>query len=232
MILVLMFIFHFPPFFVNFTQVYCVKFYNIGKDGDHMREVGPIRDRKKIKAIKILMEKRGAYRDLLLFVLGINTGLRVSDLLSMKWSLFLDRFGSIKKVNSRITIKEQKTGKTKMFIMNKSIHHAVERYLRTLKNVSKDDYIFASRSRKNGHPRSITRQYVWLLLNKYAKIVGIRESIGTHTLRKTFGYQLYKKGVSVEYIQKMLNHSSSSTTLRYIGITQEELDEIYIDLNL
>ncbi len=197
-----------------------------------MKEVRPIRDKKKIKAIKTLMEERGAYRDLLLFVLGINTGLRISDLLSMKWSLFLDRFGTIEKVNSRITIKEQKTGKTKIFIMNKSIHHAVERYLNTLKNVSRDDYIFTPRNHKKGRSRSITRQYVWLLLNKYAKMVGIDESIGTHTLRKTFGYQLYKKGVSVEYIQKMLNHSSSSTTLRYIGITQEQLDEIYIDLNL
>lgn len=197
-----------------------------------MKEVRPIRDKKKIKAIKTLMEERGAYRDLLLFVLGINTGLRVSDLLSMKWSLFLDRSGTIEKVNSRISIKEQKTGKAKIFIMNKSIHYAVKKYYATLKNVSRDDYIFASHSRKKGYSHSITRQYVWLLLNKYAKMVGIHGSIGTHTLRKTFGYQLYKKGVSVEYIQKMLNHSSSSTTLRYIGITQEELDEIYIDLNL
>ena len=70
------------------------------------------------------------------------------------------------------------------------------------------------------------------MLNRYANMVGLNDGIGTHTLRKTFGYHLYKKGVALEYIQKMLNHSSPAITLRYIGITQDQLNDIYVELNL
>jgi integrase len=51
--------------------------------------------------------------------------------------------------------------------------------------------------------------------------------IGTHTLRKTFAYAAYQKGVPLPEIQKILNHSSQETTLAYMGITQEDLDAVF-----
>ena len=69
-------------------------------------------------------------------------------------------------------------------------------------------------------------------MNEAARTLGIREKIGTHTLRKTFGYHAYKAGYDLSQIQKLLNHSSLGVTLRYIGITQEQLDEIYMRLDL
>lgn len=197
-----------------------------------MNEVSPIMDGQKIKAMKDAMKDENNYRDLLLFTFGINTGLRISDILSMKWYLLLDNTGRILSPKDRVTIQEKKTGKLKIFVMNNSINKTAQMYYESLNVPSKDDYIFSSRKKNKDQTQSISRQHAWRQLNYYAKKVGIKDKIGTHTLRKTFGYHLYKKGVTIEYIQKMLNHSAPSVTLRYIGITQEKLDEIYVDLNL
>lgn len=79
---------------------------------------------------------------------------------------------------------------------------------------------------------SIQRVRAWTVLNSAAKQSGIRENVGTHTMRKTYGYQLYQAGVDVTRIQNMLNHSSPNVTLRYIGITRDETDAAVRALNL
>jgi len=198
-----------------------------------MKFVEPIRDLKQIDAMKKLMIADENYRDHLLFTLGINSGLRVSDLLSIKWKLFLNEKGKILKAGSAIIVTERKTGKAKRFKLNKSIRKAVELFYETFESVDPESFIFLSRqSDSEGKKMPISRVQAWRTLNKYAKSIGIQDKIGTHTLRKTFGYHLYQKGIQVEYIQKMLNHSSAAITLRYIGISQDQLDEIYVDLNL
>jgi len=63
-------------------------------------------------------------------------------------------------------------------------------------------------------------------------MIGIKERIGTHTLRKTFGYFAFTKGVDITRIQQLFNHSAPSVTLAYIGITSDELDNVYLDINL
>src|SRR6056297_568315 len=198
-----------------------------------MEFVEPIRDVKQIDAMKKLMIADENYRDHLLFTLGINSGLRVSDLLSIKWQLFLNDKGKLLKGGSAIIVTEKKTGKAKRFKLNKSIRKAVESSHETFESVDPEAFVFLSRqSDSEGQKMPISRVQAWRTLNKYARAVGIRDKIGTHTLRKTFGYHLYKKGIAVEYIQKLLNHSAASITLRYIGISQDQLDEIYVDLNL
>jgi site-specific recombinase XerD len=72
----------------------------------------------------------------------------------------------------------------------------------------------------------------WKTLNKAAEAVGIRERVGTHTLRKTFAYHAYKQGQDITLIQKLLNHSAPSVTLGYIGITQDQMDDVYLTLNI
>lgn len=85
-------------------------------------------------------------------------------------------------------------------------------------------------SRKKGG--TLQRAQAWKVINDAAKAVGITGHIGTHTLRKTFAYHAYKQGKDIVQIQKLLNHSSPAVTLAYIGITQEEQDEIYLTINL
>ena len=188
-----------------------------------MEFVQPIRERKVIERMKKILKSQNV-RDYLLFVLGINSGLRVSDLLALKVSDVMDDSGNIK---DRISMREKKTGKSKDFPIGKNARKAIKEYMGTVETESELP-LFQSK-KGNG---AITRVQAYRILNEAARTVGIKEKIGTHTLRKTFGYHAYKAGYDLSQIQKLLNHSSPGVTLRYIGITQEQLDEIYMRLDL
>lgn len=181
-----------------------------------MELVEPIRDKKQIQTMKkYLMEKN--IRDYLLFTLGINSGLRISDLLKLTVEDV---------IKDRITIREQKTGKAKSFPLSDTCKKAISDYLK--ETGLRTGILF--RSRKGRDP--LSRIQAYRIFKDAARQIGINEAIGTHTLRKTFGYHAYQNGVDITRIQKLLNHSSPSTTLAYIGITKEELDAVYISLNL
>lgn len=188
-----------------------------------MEFVHPIREKRQIEAMKKVL-RGNSLRNYALFVLGINSGLRISDLLKLKVSDVLDEKGSQR---DRLVLREKKTGKSKEFPFGKTTRMALKEYLDSVE-LCQDDALFPSRKGK-GH---LSRQQAYNILNEAARDVGIKEAIGTHTLRKTFGYWAYKSGVDITRIQKLLNHSSPSVTLAYIGITQEELDKVYLNLNL
>ncbi len=182
-----------------------------------MEYVEPIRSEKQIKGMANYL-KGSNIRDYTLFILGINSGLRISDLLSLT-------VGDVKE-KDRIIIREQKTGKAKDFPLSDICKKVLCEYLKAAGLTT--GALFPSR--KGGTP--ITRIQAYRIINDAARHVGIKEAIGTHTLRKTFGYWAYQQGVDITRIQKLLNHSSPSITLAYVGITREELDNVYINLNL
>lgn len=185
--------------------------------------VQPIRDKKKIDAIKKIL--RGSnLRDYCLFVLGINSGLRISDLLKLRISDVVDDKG---KVQNRIMTREKKTGKGKNFPVSDTSRKAIEEYLGSRKYESEEP-LFISRKGKD----FLKRQRAYRIINEAARSVGIKEKIGTHTLRKTFGYHAYQAGKDITIIQKLFNHSCPKVTLSYIGITQDDLDDVYLNLNL
>lgn len=173
-----------------------------------MKEVQPIRDLEKIEQMKNELLKR-SYRDYFLFVMGINTGLRISDLLKLK----------VKDVKNKthITIKENKTDKIKRFRINYDLQREIERYI---ENMEEEEYLF--KSRKTNKP--IQRVQAYKILKDAAEKIGIEEEIGTHTLRKTFGYHFYRQTKDIALLQELFNHSSPSITLRYIGINQDIID--------
>ena len=187
-----------------------------------MNTVQPIRSKEKIEEMKSYLKSKNI-RDYTLFTLGINSGLRISDLLKLNVSDILDENG---KVRDRIDVREKKTGKAKTFPFNTNAHSALVEYINSIDNTQ--IALFASQKGCN----AITRQHAWAILNDAAKHVGIKDKIGTHTLRKSFGFALYEAGVDITRIQALLNHSSPKESLRYIGITQSENDEIYLNLNL
>lgn len=181
-----------------------------------MELVEPIRDKSQIQGMKNYLKEQNI-RDYLLFTLGINSGLRISDLLKL----------TVKDVTKdRISIREKKTGKAKDFPLSKTCKKAINEYLK--ETGLSEGTLFPSR--KGGRP--LSRIQAYRILNDAAKHIGITEAVGTHTLRKTFGYHAFQNGVDITRIQKLLNHSAPSITLAYIGITKEELDEVYITLNL
>ncbi|KOP84170.1 integrase [Cytobacillus solani] len=161
-----------------------------------------------IAAMKDVLMKQH-YRNYFLFVLGINTGLRISDLLAL-------RVGDVRG-KSHIIITEQKTGKLKRFKINNELQQHISKF--TI-NKNTATYLFQSR---RGQDR-IHRVQAWKILNAAAQEVGLSE-IGTHTLRKTFGYHFYQKYKDVAVLQQIFNHSSPAVTMRYIGINQDIMDE-------
>ncbi|MCM1266017.1 MAG: site-specific integrase [Candidatus Gastranaerophilales bacterium] len=175
-----------------------------------MEFVQPIRSKEKIEEIKTVLKENGS-RDLLLFSMGINTGLRISDLLKLR---VIDVKGK-----SHVEIKEQKTGKVKRFPILGNLQSMLEEYTRN-KNLS--EYLFKSR---NGENKPITRVQAYMIINNACKFCGIQDNIGTHTLRKTFGYHHYQTFHDVAILQYLLNHSSPSITLRYIGIAQDNVEQ-------
>lgn len=187
-----------------------------------MKVVQPIRDKKKIEDMKKIL-KAGSLRDYCLFVMGINSGLRISDLLALKISDVVENT----KIKDRISLREKKTGKILDFPISASSAKAIKEYLDT-RDYNTEEYLFVSRK---GH-KPISNVQAWRILSGAAESVGINEPIGTHSLRKTFGYWAFKGGADITRIQKLLNHSSPGITLAYIGITRDELDDVYLNLNL
>jgi len=187
-----------------------------------MGVVQPIRDKAKIEEMKVYL-KSHSLRDYTLFILGINSGLRISDLLKFNITDVIDSNG---KVRDRVTVKEKKTGKAKTFPFSLNLIEALTEYIKSLP--STQTVLFGSR--KGDEP--ITRMHAHRILSEAAKAVGIKEQISTHSCRKTMGYHAYMAGVDITRIQSILNHSSPKETLRYIGITQDELNSVYLNLNL
>jgi len=177
--------------------------------------VDPIREEKSIKAIRKILS--GSPRNHLLFVMGINNGLRTGDLLKLK---VMDVRGL--KEGDKITIKEGKTGKQNILVINKTVHKVLIQYLMENK-LKDDDYLF--KSRKGNRPISI--QTVNGYLKKWTSEINIKGNYGAHSLRKTWGYFQRKIfGVGFEVLCKRYNHASPAITMRYLGITDKEVENI------
>jgi integrase len=175
---------------------------------DEIKDVQPIRDYDQIVDMKWSLKTWCGERDYILFLLGINTGLRVTDLLNLKVK-------DIKR-KKKITVKEGKTEKPRTIHLA-NIYDELNDYIKTLEGT---EWLFPSR--KGNLP--ITRIQAYRQLNKAAKMVDIEDGIGTHTMRKTFGYWHYKQFKDVAQLQTILNHSHPEITLKYIGITDEQIE--------
>jgi len=184
---------------------------NHPKKGDRIA-VDPIRDIKDIKAISALT--RDNPRDHLLFLMGVNNGLRAGDLIKLRVKDVRDM-----KVGDTLTIKESKTQKENILVVNKTVHKALKAYLDKLKP-DDEDFLFASR-KGNSHLQS---QAVSKLVKKWTNAVNLKGNFGAHSLRKTWGYiQRTVHGVGFEIICKRYNHSSPAITMRYLGIQDKEV---------
>jgi integrase len=178
--------------------------------------VEPIRDKAYInKMYDLLNEKDEKYA--LLFKFGLNTGLRISDIIPTK-------VGNIYHNDSfreYFVLKEKKTGKEKKIKINDTLKDAVYSYIKN-NNLTEESYLFHSRKGQN-----IGRVQAYRVLKECADSIGL-ENFGTHSLRKTWGYWTYKASkYNVGLIMDTFNHSSPKITLLYIGINQDEKDELY-----
>ncbi len=186
-----------------------------------MNIVEPIRSESQIKQIKGNLYRQKNPRDYLIFVFGINSGLRIGDILSLKLTDVKDYKGNLR---DYLTIKEQKTGKTRKVFFNKQIKEALNYYIKKTGIFNLDQYLFTNEKSKENKP--ITRVRAYQLINKWCRDVGLDCKVGGHTLRKTFGYHMRMQGVSIERISNLLNHRNIKVTFRYIGIDDDENKEV------
>ncbi|MBA7532237.1 Tyrosine recombinase XerC [subsurface metagenome] len=186
-----------------------------------MNFVEPIRELNQIKQIKGNLYREKNPRDFLLFVFAVNTGLRISDILSLKVEDIKDYKGNLK---DSLYILEQKTKKRRNIPLNEQAKEALGYYFKKTGIYDLDRYLFISE--KTGKNKPLTRVRAWQLINKWCRKVGIDFKVGGHTLRKTFGYHLRKQGVSIERISDLLGHKSIRVTFRYIGISDDERKEV------
>lgn len=171
-----------------------------------MNIVEPIRDSEKIKEIYDCLKNK-SNRNALMFIFGIYTGLRISDILKFKVKDCLGK---------GYNIREQKTGKQKSYDWNPYLLKELKQYC---ENKDPNEFIFKSRKGKN---QAISRQTAYEIIKKACNECGVY-NVGTHTLRKTFGYFLYMQSKNnIAMLMEILNHTSETITLRYLGITQEK----------
>lgn len=191
-----------------------------------MEFVQPLRTKADVERMKEELRARSA-RDYTLFVLGVNSGLRISDLLRLTIGDVLEDRARFQ-VRRRLAMRERKTGKAKDFPLNGAARAVLREYLHGRDRSDRRIPLFLSRQAGgDGLPRAISRVQAYIILRSAARSAGILDPVGTHTLRKTWGYRLYLSGVDITRIQKIMNHSTPQTTLSYIGITRDEIDELY-----
>ncbi|MGB3213023.1 MAG: site-specific integrase [Desulforhopalus sp.] len=193
---------------------------NHPKKGDQIR-VDPIKDLKDIKTIKKQL-KHNNPRDYCLFILGINTNLRASDLLSIT-------VGRVRGLapGDELILREKKTGKARRITLNESAIEAIQHLLLNDQILEDEDSLF------KGQRGTLTVPSVNRLVKGWCRAINLKGNYGSHTLRKTFGYhQRVQLNTSIPELMVIFNHSSQKQTLDYLCIQSEEIKDAYMKLCL
>lgn len=199
----------------------------------------PIKSMDEIYAISNWYLDRKRYRDNMLFVCGINFGLRVSDLLTLRFCDLIDDkmvFRTTFPIFEKKTRNTRKVKKNRYVSINDAVIDAVTLYLENTPGVKLSDYMFRCAGNRCTENKPMHRNSVERILKEAGTALGLPYHIATHTLRKTFGYhQMVMSGNDTRkllLLQKIFGHSSTAQTLQYIGITSEEIEDAYMKLNL
>lgn len=184
--------------------------------------VDAIKDMKKVNLLLTYLKGTNE-RDYLLAKFQLNTGLRISDVVSVKVNDLM--------INNRFKeyfiLNEVKTNKVKHIKINNELRKVIKEYV-LANDLGPNAYLFKSKKLdENKEMRHITVTQAYRILKAAAESVGI-ENFGTHSLRKTWGYFTYKASAhNIGLLMSMFNHSAPSITLRYIGVDQDEKDKLY-----
>lgn len=175
----------------------------------------PIKSKKDIKAVEQYLKEHNE-RDYVLWVLGVNSGLRVSDIVGLNVSDVVDK--------THITIIEKKTQKRKSFYINDKLKRVLKPFI---KDRDFDAPLFLGKQGKR-----LDRSQVHRFIKSACTTLGLKIQASTHTMRKSFGYHHYQQYKDSIILQKIFNHSSSRITLIYIGVDQDEIDFSYKNFEL
>ena len=188
-----------------------------------MSATQPIRCKSHVRKIVAFYLKRGQIRNHVLIVLGVYTGLRISDLLKLSWDDVYDF--DRKCVKQSVCISEKKTGKLRVIAFNKAVVRALALF--AVSNAVPDRALIVNPF--TGF--AISRIQAYRIVRAAADALAVCGRVSCHSLRKTFGYHVWKSGASPMVIMDIFNHSSLGVTMLYIGITQDDRDKIYMGLS-
>ncbi len=179
-------------------------------------------------------QRQIAARNKMLFIVGICVGLRAKDLCERKWCDFYKKDGDNLIFRKSYTLQPSKTKKDNKYVTLTYIsfvQKAVSEYVSEYPIDDLEDYVFFSRNSKFGH---IKTEALWGVINNAAKEAGIEQNVGTHSLRKTFGFWAWRcssnKNLAIESLRKCFNHSNTEITRRYIGLLDEEVESVFTSL--
>ena len=192
-----------------------------------MATTQPIRDRQELQNFSTYYkDEKPNLRNYALVVLGLNTALRISDLLHLRWNDLYD----FEKLCFRdhLLIKEQKTGKRNRIAINEKAREAMEMYFNE-RNPAEDEFIFSKRTNPY---KPLSRSQAYRIVKDDANHTTSEEAVSCHSLRKTFGYFAWQEGVQPALLMDVFNHSSYAITKRYLGIEQDEKDLVYLNINI
>ena len=190
--------------------------FNAPKKGDQTK-VEPIRKLKDIRSIKRILKDNP--RDFALFVVGINTNLRASDLCRITVEMVKNL-----KVGDEFVLIEKKTGKERRINLNDECVQAIQKLIQSFNEPRSDDsQLF------RGRQGDIKTTGVNYLVKKWCRMINLKGRYGSHTLRKTFGYQMrVQHKVSIPILMTMFNHNNQKQTLDYLCVQPDELKEVYM----
>lgn len=192
-----------------------------------MSTTQPIRQLNDIAELKNYFLTKGEIRNYVLITLGLNTSLRISDILKLQWK---DVYNfETRTYKKHVTVIEQKTGKCNTFILNRTVIDSLELLKDDSSHIFPDLFLILSR---RGTNKPICRTRAFHIIKNAAQELCIEGVISCHSLRKTFGYQAWKQGVPPAVIMAIYNHSSIEITKRYLSIDQDDKDEVFLNLNL
>ena len=189
-----------------------------------MATTNPIRDKQDIQRLTEYYLERGELRNHALTIIGIYTALRVGDILKLTWDDIYDF--DLGCVRSTLNLVEEKTGKGKSIALNSAVIEALALYAEEA--ATPGGSILESRKTK----LSIGRTQAYRIIRKAGEALGFEERISCHSLRKTLGYHAWKSNVPLAVIMEIFNHSSIANTRRYLGVTQDDTDAVYLGLDL
>jgi integrase len=190
--------------------------YNHPKKGSAIK-VQPIRRLEDIRAIKRFLA--GEPRNLAIFTLGINSALRASDLLRIR----IDQVRGLRPGES-FEVKEKKTGQYRRVMLNKLSHRAIQDWIQSVPDWEDGDWLFRSRKTKG----RLQVPTLTAMVKSWCRVINLTENYGSHTLRKTFGYQQRVTfSLGTPELMWIFNHSSERQTLSYLGIEQDEIRDVH-----
>ncbi len=171
------------------------------------------------------LERDGEYKFCLLITIGVFTGLRISDLLQLKFSQF---------ESDILTIQEQKTKKTRRIKINPDLKEIVERIKIRMVATDINQYIFLNRY----GTKPIDKSYVNVKLKEIVKRydINIDGNVSSHLFRKTLGNRVLRlnnySNEAVILLMDLFCHTSPAVTKRYLGLREQEIHNVYDSLRL